>query len=303
VSTITWPKGLLTALVTPLRDDALNIDALAQLVELQIHAGVSGLVVGGGTGEFGTLSLSERRQLAEELIRLVAGRVPVMVQTGALATRDAIALSQHAQEAGAFGLLLASPFGEPINWRERFTYYEQVNASVDLPIMVYNTPPAGVLTFNEIQQLATLSNVSAIKDTSGDPGLLGDLLTTPGQDLQVYVGMDTLLFDAISSGASGAIFGAPNFIPDVLTRMIELVRTSQGEAKTTELWRELRSFLRFMEISPNYMSLCKAGCALEGIDVGDVRPPYLKTSEAEKEELAQRLSKLRATLGHATFAR
>jgi 4-hydroxy-tetrahydrodipicolinate synthase len=295
-----WPTGLLPALVTPLHDDELDVPALGQLIERHVGAGVSGLVIGGGTGEFGALSLDERRALAEESIRLVAGRVPVVVQTGALATRDTIALSRHAQQIGAFGLLVASPFGEPINWAERFRFYEHVTAGVDLPIMIYNTPPAGILTIEQVRQLAVLPNVSAIKDSSGDTTLLGDLLLPSSGGLDVFVGSDSFLPYAIAGGANGAVFGAASFIPDVVVQMIDRLRTAPNDERTQQLWRELRSFLRFMEQSPNYVALCKAGCGLEGLAVGDVRAPYLMPSEKEVGELAERLTALRTVFGAVT---
>lgn len=289
-----WPPGLLTALVTPLQDDAINVQALEALIDRQIRAGVAGLVFGGGTGEFGALLLDERRELAREAIRIVNGRVAVIVQTGALATRDVIALSQDAQEAGATGLLVASPFGEPINWRERLRFYEQVDASVSLPIMIYNTPPSGILTLAQIQKLAELSNISAIKDSSGSAELMGDLLAWAATSgLSVYVGMDSLLYQAVGSGARGGIFGAASVIPEVLAQMIGDLQASGSTKGSLGRWHHLRPLLRFMERSPNYIALCKAGCSLEGIDVGEARAPYLMPTSEEVAELEMRVKKVR----------
>ena len=120
----TWPAGLLTALVTPLADDALDVHTLAEVIERQVAAGIAGLVIGGGTGEYGVLSMDERQQLAAEAVRFTAGRVPVIVQTGTLATRDAITLSRQAEAVGADAIMTASPFGEVISWPERLHFYE-----------------------------------------------------------------------------------------------------------------------------------------------------------------------------------
>lgn len=290
-----WPPGLMTALVTPLREDALDVPALGSLLEAQVAAGVSGLVVGGGTGEYGALDLAERRRLAEAAIDCIAGRIPVVIHTGALSTRDAVALSRHAEEAGATAILVASPFGEPINWRERFTFYEQLSTQVALPTMIYNTPPSGLLTLEQIIELAELPNVSAVKDSSGSSELLGDLVAwAAGRDFGVYVGSDSMLYDAVAGGARGAVFGAANVIPGPLAAVATSVREDGPGHESRALWSHIRPLLRFMEASPNYMALCKAGLALQGLPVGDVRAPYLMPDEAEVKELGSRLEEVTA---------
>lgn len=278
----TWPAGLLSALVTPLSDDQLDVDSLARLVEFQIENGARGLVVGGGTGEFGALSIDERARLAAEVVRLSAGRLPVIVQTGALATRDALTLGKHASDSGADGLLVASPFGEPISWNERFHFYQDIASSAELPVMIYNTPPAGLLDIDQVDQLAQLPNVSAIKDSSGDPAFLGDILAAyPSEELAVYVGADSLLYDAVAAGAHGAVFGCASFIPGLLSRLTDDLHASGPTDDSAAAWGHLRPFLRFIETSSNYVALCKLGCGLVGVDVGVVRAPYLMPESDE----------------------
>ena len=101
MTTTCWPVGLLTALLTPLRDDAVDMAAFARLIDFQIENGASGLVVSGGTGEFGALTFDERSALVKESVRIAAGRVPVIAATGCLTTRDAIRLSQDAQASAS----------------------------------------------------------------------------------------------------------------------------------------------------------------------------------------------------------
>ena len=290
-----WPVGLLTALVTPLADDALDVDALGAIIDRQVDAGIAGLVIGGGTGEYAVLTTAERQQLAAEAVRLTARRIPVIVQTGALATRDAIALSRHAESVGADAIMVASPFGEPINWRERLHFYEVLTAAVGLPVMIYNTPPSGLLTFDQIRQLAQLPNVSAVKDSSGSPELMGDLVAWADADFGVYVGLDSLLFDAVGTGARGAVFGAANLIPEPLAAVARSVREQGATPDARSLWRDhLRPFLRFVEQSQNYIALCKAGMAAVGFPVGPAREPYLAPERDEVDELARRLDDVAA---------
>lgn len=288
-----WPNGLLTALVTPLADDTPNLDVVTALIDHQIANGISGFIVGGGTGEYGVLSLDERKELAVAAIAAAEGRVPVVVQTGTLSTRDAVELSRHAQESGADAIMVASPFGEAINWHERFHFYEVLTAAVSLPVMIYNTPPSGLLTLDQIKELATLPNICAVKDSSGMPELMGDLVEfAEGTDFGVYVGLDSLLYDAVRAGARGAVFGAANLIPGPLSAVAASLRADGPTAENDALWRHIRPFLRFVEVSPNYVALCKAGLALQGFDVGPAREPYLMPEEAEVKELAERLQVL-----------
>lgn len=288
-----WPKGLVTAIVTPLNGDALDFKALAALIDYQIANGAAGLVVSGGTGEYGTLSFEERSRLIVQAVTLTGGRIPIIAATGCLSTRDAIRLTEVAQSAGVLGVLVASSYGESINWRERYTFYQELDASVSLPIMIYNTPPAGLLTFDQIRQLSELGHVTAVKDSSGDPELMGDLTAWAKQrDFGVYVGKDSFLHEAICAGARGAVFGAANVIPAALSRLIALLQASGSSAESLELWARVRPLLRVMERAENYVALCKVGCKLRGIDVGEVRRPYLMPGAAEIELFARSLKAL-----------
>src|SRR5919204_6540381 len=112
--------GVLPALITPFTEDgkAIDADALAAIVERLIGAGVGGLVPGGSTGEFTTLTTAERRRLIETTVAAAAGRVPVVAGTGALSTRETVELSLHAQRAGAAAVMVVPPFYDALSWRE-----------------------------------------------------------------------------------------------------------------------------------------------------------------------------------------
>jgi 4-hydroxy-tetrahydrodipicolinate synthase len=292
----TWPAGLLTALVTPLHKDEIDRGSLERLVQYQIDNGANGLIVSGGTGEYSALSFEERRRLIGDVVVSAASRIPVIAATGCLSTRDAINLSQHAQAVGVKGILVVSPYGEPISWRERYAYYAAVAASVTVPMMIYNTPPAGLLNFEQIKQLAELEHVSAVKDSSGDAELMGDLVTwAKPRHFGVYVGKDSFLYEAITMGATGAVFGAANFLPSELSKLIGMLQTSGGTLESLELWSRVRPLLRLMEQASNYVGLCKTGCKVRGLDVGEVRPPYLMPEADEVQLLMKSLERLAET--------
>lgn len=298
-----WPEGLVTPLLTPLQDDELDLDALRRLVERQVQAGVAAVVVGGGSGEHGALHLDERRRLTETVAEALDGRLPLIVQTGALATRDSVALGVHAASVGADGLMVASPFGEPISWPERVRFYQDVDAATELPIMLYNTPPSGLLTLAQVEELMELPNVDAIKDSSGDVIMLGDLLALAAErELAVYVGYDSLLTVAVRSGARGVLFGVGNVIPEELLATMRSCAMGDEDALRSS-WPALRAFLRFMEDCSNYVALVKTGLALDGHDVGPVRAPYLMPGDDERAQLAAHLAAVRAAFPDLDRAR
>lgn len=285
-----WPAGLLTALVTPLREDRLDLDGLATLVDRQARAGVGAVVIAGGTGEFGVLSTDERKELAAEAVRAAAGHIPVVVQTGALSTREALDLSTHAESVGADALMVASPFGEPISWRERVHFYEVLTRAVTVPVIVYNTPPSGLLTMDQVKELAGIPGIRALKDSSGDSTFMGDLVAWAPPGFGLYIGLDSLLYDAIATGARGALFGTGNLIPEVLTAIVASVRAHGPTPASRALWSgQVRPFLRFVEQSPNYVALVKAGLGVLGLPGGAVREPFLMPDADEVGALARLL--------------
>ena len=288
-----WPIGLVTALVTPMNDEGIDTVATRRLIERQVEAGVGGVLVAGGTGEHGALSLDERATLTRTVAEALDGRLPFIVQSGALATGDAVMLSQDAQKIGAAGILLPAPFGEAVNWREKKAFYADVNDSVSLPIMLYNTTSAGLLSLSQIQELAALSNVSAVKHSASDATLLGDLVAwSRTADFAVYTGWDDQLAPAVLAGAHGALLGAGNVVPELIVEVLNLCYRRQLDEEFDAAWGRLRRFLRFIGESENYVSVVKLGAQLRGLDVGEVRRPYLMPQDEERSALIAALREL-----------
>src|SRR5918999_265604 len=152
--------GVLPALITPFTDDGDAIDpqALARIVDRLVGAGVGGLVPGGSTGEFTTLTNAERRQLVEGTVEAAGGRVPVVAGTGALSTRETVELSVHAEQAGAAAVMVVPPFYDALGWRELLAHYAAVAERIAIPIMYYNLPSATGVTLDAVQ-LAELRRV------------------------------------------------------------------------------------------------------------------------------------------------
>jgi dihydrodipicolinate synthase/N-acetylneuraminate lyase len=270
--------GILVAMVTPFTEDGSRIDerALRALVDHLVEVGVHGLVPAGTTGEFTTLRDDERRQLTELTVAAADGRVPVIVGTSALTARDTLALSQHAEQAGASAVMVAPPFYDPLRVPELHAFLGAVGSAIDIPIVYYNVPGATglTLTASELGELGTLPNVRYIKDTSGDAVSLTELLTARREQITTFNGWDTLTFTGLALGASGSVWGAANLVPELAVHLWEAVAERGDLDEGRRLWSVLWPICDRLEAT-NYVAGMKAGLELLGRDVGPVRAPIL----------------------------
>jgi 4-hydroxy-tetrahydrodipicolinate synthase len=286
--------GVLPALITPFTDDGCAIDtqALAANVARLVAAGVGGLVPGGSTGEFTTLSHAERRQLTEATVDAAAGRVPVVAGTGALSTRETVELSVHAERAGAAAVMVVPPFYDPLLWRELLAHYTAVADAIDVPIMYYNLPSATGVTLTA-EQLRALP-IDSLKDTGGDATAATELIQTDGPTL--LNGYDTQTFAALAAGARAVVWGVASIVPKPCVELHRLLIDDIDLPAARELWARLWPLCRFLE-SVSYPAAVKAGCALVGDATGPVRAPLLPLEDAAARELAEVID--RATLVEA----
>jgi 4-hydroxy-tetrahydrodipicolinate synthase len=283
--------GVLPALITPFTDDgaAIDTESLAAIVERLIGAGAGGLVPGGSTGEFTTLSHSERRQLIEVTVEAAAGRVPVVAGTGALSTRETVELSVHAERAGAAAVMVVPPFYDPLSWRELLAHYTAVADAIAIPIMYYNLPGAtGVrLTAAQLRELP----VSCLKDTGGDATAATELIQTDGPTL--LNGWDTLTFAALAAGVEAVVWGTASILPEQCVELHRLLIEELDLAAARELWARLWPLCQFLE-GQSYSAAVKAACRLVGDATGPVRAPLQELDDAATSELSALLH--RATM-------
>ena len=177
--------GILAATVTPFTtDDRVDEAATTQLVHSLIEAGVHGLIPTGSTGEFFTMTMDERRKVVEITMEAADGRVPVIPHTAALATRDAVALSRHAKQSGAQGLMIVPPYYEPLSEDDVLGHYAAVAAAVDLPIILYNIPVCSGFDIRPeflLRLAEEIPTVQYIKDSTGNAQALQELLAVSGE--------------------------------------------------------------------------------------------------------------------------
>jgi 4-hydroxy-tetrahydrodipicolinate synthase len=284
--------GVLPALITPFTEDGSEIDtdALAAIVERLVGAGVGGLVPGGSTGEFTTLTNGERRRLVEVTVDAAAGRVPVVAGTGALSARETVELSAHAEQAGAAAVMIVPPFYDALSWRELLAHYTAVADAIAIPIMYYNLPSASGVTLTAAQ-LRELP-VACLKDTGGDAVAATELIQTDGPTL--LNGWDTLTFAALAAGVRAVVWGTASIVPESCVELHRLLVDDIDLPAARELWARLWPLCRFLE-GQSYSAAVKAACRIVGDTTGPVRAPLLPLDDAATSELA-------ALVDRATYA-
>ena len=284
--------GVLPALITPFTDDggAIDTGALAAIVDRLIDAGATGLVPGGSTGEFTTLSHAERRELIDTTVGTAADRVPVVAGTGALSTRETVELSVHAEQAGAAAVMIVPPFYEALSWRELLAHYTAVADAIEIPIMYYNLPSASGVkpTAAQLRELP----ITCLKDTGGDAVAATELIQTDAPTL--LNGWDTLTFAALAAGVRAVVWGTASILPEQCVALHRLLIDDIDLPAARELWARLWPLCQFLE-GQSYSAAVKTACRLVGDTTGPVRAPLLPLDDAATSELA-------TLLENATFA-
>lgn len=292
-------EGVLSAIVTPFTPDGEKIDekTLRSLLDRNINDGVHGFVPAGGTGEFAVLSHDERRHLIEIVTDQVAGRVSVLAHTGATSSREAVALSKHAQQAGATAVMLATPYYEPIGFEEAFAYYAAVAEAVDLPICAYNFPPATGLHLDVgflLKLAREIPQVKYVKDSSANINQLNTLISDHSNEISVLNGEDVLILPALMLRAPGMVMGSANFLAPALVKMHNAAQAGD-DATVVALWRAINPVIRQLG-QASYNSGVKAACQILGLPVGPVRAPIRPYSPAQYEALKNTLCAVEPSL-------
>lgn len=287
-------RGVLTALTTPFdADENIDVPALRRVVDRSVEAGVNGVVAGGSTGEFASLTPDERRQLVDAVTEHVGGRVPVIAQTGATTTQEAIRHSEAARAAGADVLMLVTPYYEPLSLEETVTYVEEVSSSVELPVMLYNIPGAtGVnLDPDTVGRLARKhENIRYIKDSSVDWEQALRLIHHHGDVIDTFIGWDTFIYSALLEGAAGVMAGAANVVPEEIVSVYRAVTEGRLDEARAQ-WARLYPVIDAM-ISEPFIAAVKAGLRIQGEPVGAPRRPMGEISPEANARIEEALASL-----------
>ena len=215
-------QGSLPALVTPLREDGeIDWPALERLVDWHIDQGSNGLVPVGTTGESPTLTHAEHEAVVEAVVRIAAGRIPVIAGAGSNNTREAIGLAQHACKVGADGLLVVTPYYNKPTQEVLIAHYTAVHDATDKPIIIYNIPGRSVvdMTPETMGTLARLPRIAGVKDATGKLERVCCQRITCGTDFVQLSGEDATAHGFNAQGGVGCISVTANVAPQLCAQM------------------------------------------------------------------------------------
>jgi 4-hydroxy-tetrahydrodipicolinate synthase len=208
-------RGSFTALVTPFKNGGLDEKAFRELVNWQIAEGTNGLVPVGTTGESPTLSHDEHKQVVEWCIDQAKGRVPVIAGAGSNSTREAIALSRHAEEAGADAVLVVTPYYNKPTQEGLYQHYKAINDAIGIPIIIYNIPARSVIdmSVDTMERLYELKNIAGVKDATANMVRASQQRAVMGEGFNQLSGEDVTALGFMAHGGHGCISVTSNVAP------------------------------------------------------------------------------------------
>ena len=286
-------RGAGVALVTPFHaDGSVNYEKLAELVEEQIAGGTDAIIACGTTGEAATMSEEEHMDVIRFIIKAVNHRIPVIAGTGSNCTVTAIDLSKQAEEAGAEGVLLVTPYYNKATQGGLIQHYEAVADAISLPCILYNVPSRTGVTIQP-ETMAYLyqhvENIVGVKDATGNISMITKLMSLVDENFLLYSGDDDQIVPLLSVGASGVISVLSNVAPrqthEICQKWFDgdIKGAREAQFKAYPLIKAL-----FAEVNPIPV---KAALNLMGKNVGSLRLPMTEATDSTKALLKDEMTK------------
>ena len=286
-------KGSNVALITPFKNNQLDVDCYIKLIHFHLKNGTNGLVPAGTTGESPTLSHKEHEQVIELCIKEAKGKIPVIAGTGSNSTAEAIALTKHAEKAGADGALVVTPYYNKPTQEGLYQHYKAINDNTSLPIIIYNIPSRCVIdmSVDTMAKLFELKNIVGVKDATGDLNRLDQTIKKLGTDFIQLTGEDGLAFEFNKRGGVGIISVTANIAPKLCSDMQKYSKSkSDNEIKEAERIDQLLQPLHkslFIESNP---APAKYAAKILGLCDDEIRLPLVKIKKETQEKVKQALS-------------
>jgi 4-hydroxy-tetrahydrodipicolinate synthase len=282
--------GTYTALVTPFKDGKVDEAAFANLIRLQIKAGVEGIVPVGTTGESPTLDYEEHLKVIELAVKYAKGKVHVVAGTGANSTKEAVYLTREAEKLGANASLQVAPYYNKPTQEGLYQHFRKVAEATRLPVILYSIPGrCGVeIGVETVARLAKdCPNIIGIKEAGGNADRVSQLRMVVPEKFVILSGDDSLTLPFMAVGAVGVVSVASNLIPKQVAQMVRaylegnLLKAQLLHQKYYPLFKDL-----FIETNPVPV---KAAMAMMGLIEEEVRLPLVGMSAKNREVLRQTL--------------
>ena len=272
-------------------DGSVNYEAYADLIDFQIENKTDAIITCGTTGESSTLSDEEHREVIRFAIEQTAGRVPVIAGTGSNDTKYAIELSKAAEEMGADGLLLVTPYYNKTSQRGLVAHFGMIAESVKTPIILYSVQSrTGVNIAPETAyELSKYDTIAAIKEASGNISQVAKIRALCGDNLDVYSGNDDQIVPLLSLGGKGVISVLANVAPEVAHNICQYYFDGKV-AESAALQLEYLDLCNDLFIDVNPIPV-KEALNMMGMNAGSCRMPLYEMTDAAKDKLAATLAK------------
>ena len=276
-------EGIMPAVTTKFTTkDTLDLAMFSQNINAQLEAGVHGIVLGGTLGEASTLEDSEKRTLTTETVKIVAGKIPVLINIAEQTTKGAIDAANKAEEDGASGLMMLPPMRYNAGNREVVEYFKAVANNSSLPIMVYNNPVdyKTEVTLDMFDALLKCETIQAVKESTRDISNVTRIKNRFGNRLKIMTGVDTLALESLLMGADGWVAGLVCAFPAETVAIYEL----QKVGKIKEALEIYRWFLPLLELDINskLVQNIKLAEVATGIGTENIRAPRLPLVGSER---------------------
>ena len=286
-------KGSNVALITPFKDNNLDEENYIKLINFHLENNTNGLVPAGTTGESPTLSHKEHEKVIELCIKEAKGRIPVIAGTGSNSTEEAIALTKHAEKAGADGALVVTPYYNKPTQEGLYQHYKSINDNTSLPIIIYNIPSRCVIdmSVDTMARLFELKNIAGVKDATGDLNRLDQTIKKLGNGFIQLTGEDGLAFEFNKRGGVGIISVTANIAPKLCSDMQKYSKSkTDNEIKEAERIDQMLQPLHkslFIESNP---APVKYAAKLLGLCSDEIRLPLVKIKKETEEKVKKALS-------------
>lgn len=283
-------QGSIVAMITPFHQDgSVNFEVLTQLLERQIAGGTDAILTLGTTGEYSTMSHEEDASVVAHTVKVVNGRVPVIVGSGSNCTATQIEKSIEYQNMGADALLLIAPYYNKANAEGMYRHFAETADRVSIPCILYNVPgrTGCSIPVSVVEKLAKHPNIAGIKESSGDMSYVMKIAHCAGPDFALYSGNDDITIPLMSVGGSGVISVYANVMPEMCHQIAaDWLAGNHEKAVANQLkYLKLMNDL-FLEVNPIPV---KAAMNMIGLNVGPMRLPLCEMGEANAAVLRNSL--------------
>ena len=285
-------KGSNVALITPFRNNKLDVDSYIKLIHFQLDNGTNGLVPAGTTGESPTLSHEEHQKVIELCIKESNGKNPVIAGTGSNSTQEAVSLTTHAEKVGADAALIVTPYYNKPTQEGLYQHYKAINDKCGIPILIYNIPGRSVIdmSIDTMARLFELKNIVGVKDATGDLNRVDQQKSKMGKEFIQLTGNDDNALEFNKRGGVGAISVTGNIAPKLCSKFQKFsISEKDHEKKEAERLDNILQPIHnsmFIESNP---SPVKYAAKLLGLCEDDVRLPLVKVTEPTKEAVKKAL--------------